>query len=81
MYVYIYIYICISLSLYIYIYIYIYIYHQATFKMSYKKRSGKIQDTLAKLLQEFEGNLKDATDAENKAPEGTKGVPRNGGRK
>mmetsp|Transcript_51366 Transcript_51366/g.112038 ORF Transcript_51366/g.112038 Transcript_51366/m.112038 type:complete len:708 (+) Transcript_51366:88-2211(+) len=40
---------------------------KATFKMSYKKRSGKIQDTLAKLLQEFEGNLKDATDAESKA--------------
>ena len=40
---------------------------KATFKMSYKKRSGKIQDTLAKLLQEFEGNLKDATDAEKKA--------------
>ena len=49
--------------------------------MSYKKRSGKIQDTLAKLLQEFEGNLKDATDAEKKALEGTEGVPRNGGRK
>ena len=56
-------------------------YSKATFKMSYKKRSGKIQDTLAKLLQEFEGNLKDATDAEKKALEGTEGVPRNGGRK
>merc|ERR1719183_2873727 len=37
---------------------------KATFKMKYKARSTKIQSVLAKLLQTFEGNLKDATDKE-----------------
>ena len=38
---------------------------KADFKMSYKTRSGKIQDVLAKLKTTFENNLKDATDKEN----------------
>jgi cell division septum initiation protein DivIVA len=33
---------------------------KATFKMSYKARSTKIQDVLAKLLETFESNLSDA---------------------
>jgi len=37
---------------------------KADFKMSYKTRSGKIQDVLAKLKTTFENNLKDATDKE-----------------
>lgn len=40
---------------------------KATFKMSYKARSFKIQDTLKKLHQTFTINLQEATDAENKA--------------
>merc|ERR1719506_709729 len=39
---------------------------KATFKMSYKARSFKIQDILAKMTQTFETNLKDAKDAEQK---------------
>jgi len=37
---------------------------KATFKMSYKKRSGKIQELLAQLLAEFKANLKEARDTE-----------------
>jgi len=37
---------------------------KADFKMKYKARSVKIQDTLAKLLKSFEGNKKDAVDNE-----------------
>jgi len=40
---------------------------KATFKMSYKARSVKIQSVLAKLLSTFTGNLKEATDKEDKA--------------
>merc|ERR1719215_2286976 len=40
---------------------------KATFKMSYKARSGKIQDVLASLLVTFENNLKEATDKEAEA--------------
>merc|ERR1719199_1927158 len=40
---------------------------KATFKMKYKARSFKIQDTLKKLHQTFEINLKEATEAEAKA--------------
>jgi len=40
---------------------------KATFKMAYKARSFKIQDTLKKLHQTFTINLKDATDKENEA--------------
>jgi septal ring factor EnvC (AmiA/AmiB activator) len=40
---------------------------KATFKMSYKARSFKIQDVIAKLLQTFETNKADAIDKENKA--------------
>merc|ERR1719487_739523 len=40
---------------------------KATFKMSYKARSFKIQDTLNKLHQTFSINLQEATDTENKA--------------
>merc|ERR1719440_2347218 len=42
---------------------------KATFKMSYKARSFKIQDTLKKLHQTFSINLQDARDAEAKAQE------------
>merc|ERR1719316_1608646 len=37
---------------------------KATFKMKYKARSGKIQDVLAKLLETFTTNLKDAEEKE-----------------
>jgi len=37
---------------------------KATFKMSYKARSGKIQEVLAKIHQTFKTNLKDAQDKE-----------------
>jgi len=40
---------------------------KATFKMSYKARSFKIQDVLKKMHTTFEMNLKDAEDAEDKA--------------
>merc|ERR1719156_403332 len=40
---------------------------KATFKMSYKARSFKIQDILAKLLQTFESNLAEADEKEKKA--------------
>lgn len=40
---------------------------KATFKMSYKARSGKIQDVLAKLLETFTTNLKEATAKEVEA--------------
>merc|ERR1719421_435922 len=40
---------------------------KATFKMAYKARSFKIQDTLKKLHQTFSINLQDARDAEAKA--------------
>jgi len=40
---------------------------KATFKMSYKARSFKIQDVLKKMHQTFTSNLKDASDAEAKA--------------
>merc|ERR1719487_2477991 len=42
---------------------------KATFKMAYKARSFKIQDTLKKLHQTFSINLQDAKDAEAKAQE------------
>merc|ERR1719181_1884540 len=42
---------------------------KATFKMSYKARSFKIQDTLKKMHQTFSINLQDARDAEAKAQE------------
>merc|ERR1719440_2298546 len=42
---------------------------KATFKMAYKARSFKIQDTLKKLHQTFSINLQDARDAEAKAQE------------
>jgi len=41
--------------------------NKATFKMSYKKRSGKIQDILARLHSTFETNLKEATAKEKEA--------------
>merc|ERR1712113_265065 len=41
----------------------------ATFKKSYKARSFKIQDILAKMLQTFEINLKDAEAKEKEAQE------------
>merc|ERR1719487_422803 len=40
---------------------------KATFKMSYKARSFKIQDTLKKMQQTFEMNLSEARDSEQKA--------------
>merc|ERR1719359_2336126 len=40
---------------------------KATFKMSYKARSFKIQDVLKKMHQTFTINLKEATDTENDA--------------
>jgi len=40
---------------------------KATFKMSYKARSGKIQALLAKLLETFQTNLKSATEKEAEA--------------
>jgi len=40
---------------------------KATFKKSYKARSFKIQGVLAKLLEDFAGNLEDATKTENEA--------------
>merc|ERR1719231_1326828 len=40
---------------------------EATFKMSYKARSFKIQGVLKKMHQTFTINLKDATDKENDA--------------
>jgi len=40
---------------------------KATFKMDYKARSGNIQGVLAKLLQEFEGNLAQAKAKETDA--------------
>jgi len=40
---------------------------KATFKMSYKARSGKIQDVLARLHSTFETNLEEATDKEDEA--------------
>jgi len=40
---------------------------KATFKMAYKARSFKIQDVLAKMLDTFETNLKDATSKEKEA--------------
>merc|ERR1719253_1207357 len=40
---------------------------KATFKMSYKARSFKIQGVLKKMHQTFSINLKDATDKENDA--------------
>jgi len=42
---------------------------KAEFKMKYKARSVKIQDTLAKLLQDFKDKKKDADDVEEKAEE------------
>jgi len=42
---------------------------KATFKMAYKARSFKIQDVLAKMLDTFETNLKDATAKEKEAQE------------
>jgi len=42
---------------------------KATFKMSYKARSFKIQDILAKLLETFTTNLEDATTKEKEAQE------------
>merc|ERR1711956_136413 len=42
---------------------------KATFKMSYKARSTKIQDVLAKLLETFESNLSDAKKKESEAAE------------
>merc|ERR1719440_2732049 len=42
---------------------------KATFKMAYKARSFKIQDTLKKMHQTFSINLQDAKDAEAKAQE------------
>jgi len=42
---------------------------KATFKMSYKTRSGKIQDLLARLKTTFETNLKDAKSKEKDAKE------------
>jgi len=42
---------------------------KATFKMSYKKRSGEIQDVLKKLKKDFESNLEDADKRETKAVE------------
>lgn len=41
----------------------------ATFKMNYKARSFKIQGTLAKLLETFEADLKDAQEKEQEAKE------------
>lgn len=40
---------------------------KADFKMKYTKRSGKIQETLADLLQTFKANLKEAEDKEEAA--------------
>jgi len=40
---------------------------KATFKMSYKHRSAKIQEVLSKMLITFESNLKDARDKEAKS--------------
>jgi hypothetical protein len=40
---------------------------KATFKKGYEARSGKIQDTLAQLLQTFETNLEEATTKEDEA--------------
>merc|ERR1719446_650580 len=40
---------------------------KATFKMSYKARSFKIQDVLAQLLETFSSNLKEAEDKEKAA--------------
>lgn len=40
---------------------------KATFKSAYKARSFKIQDVLAKMLDTFRTNLKDATTKENEA--------------
>jgi len=40
---------------------------KATFKMDYKARSFKIQDVLAKLLQDFSGNLLEASKKEEAA--------------
>lgn len=40
---------------------------KATFKMAYKARSFKIQDVLAKMLDTFKTNRKDATDKEDEA--------------
>ena len=40
---------------------------KATFKMAYKARSFKIQDVLAKMLDTFKTNLKDATSKEAQA--------------
>merc|ERR1719160_947085 len=37
---------------------------KATFKMKYKARSGKIQDVLAKMLETFKTNLRDAEEKE-----------------
>jgi len=42
---------------------------KATFKMSYKKRSGEIQDVLKKMKEDFAQNLKDAEKRETKAQE------------
>merc|ERR1719242_2544716 len=40
---------------------------KATFKMAYKARSFKIQDVLAKMLDTFKTNRKDARDKEDEA--------------
>jgi peptidoglycan hydrolase CwlO-like protein len=40
---------------------------KATFKMSYKARSGKIQDVLASMLSTFEANLEEAVSKEAEA--------------
>jgi len=40
---------------------------KATFKMSYKKRSGAIQELLAKMKKEFDSNLADAIKTEGEA--------------
>eukprot|EP00929_Paragymnodinium_shiwhaense_P107684 TRINITY_DN73_c0_g2_i1.p1 TRINITY_DN73_c0_g2~~TRINITY_DN73_c0_g2_i1.p1 ORF type:complete len:722 (-),score=366.92 TRINITY_DN73_c0_g2_i1:205-2370(-) len=42
---------------------------KSTFKMSYKARSGEIQDTLAKLLETFKTNLDEAQKKEDEAQE------------
>jgi len=42
---------------------------KATFKMSYKARSGEIQKTLAKMLETFKTNLDEATKKEEEAQE------------
>jgi chromosome segregation ATPase len=42
---------------------------ESTFKDKYQTRSTEIQDTLAKMLKTFEGNLEEATNAENTAKE------------